>query len=290
MTYIYDQFVAQYLFLHNLSAWHYSAIRRFAEHWAAAPSPLSREERTQLDAWAMAECAVFGKDGDFLVERYFAGSLSGEDQRRMRAAFAVFADRFHYHEAQQRANIDALTRYLEQLDLTPHLRATEQFYGKPCERSTVCITLSHNANHQAGGMAFSSAVVLQFGDFALSPDANEPIVSVLMHELTHDLPLPTVTETTAIPLPAGFSGTGHEYLEELIQQTLWSEFGVLSQQLFHLTDEEIQLRYEHLLQTQSEPLRSITHDAYAVRDITAQIIEEERAITPADHPYYAARL
>ncbi len=271
--------VCRYLFLHNLSRWHYSTIEPFARYWSSTPTRLTDEEREAIAAWGALEKRNFQKTKSFLAQRYVQGGLSVIERKRILKLFAPLEPRFQFHYRQQHLNMVTVARYLKTVPLGNVLRQTSLLYGKELRSGPIYVTLSHDAARQAGGMSLGNKTILQFGDYILK-SRNEEVLSILFHEMTHEATVEHLMPArVSIKLPKLFSGTPEEYIDEIIHQAVWGEIGLLSQRYFKLSEQEVSRRKIKLTRALSEPFRSMTMDAFTIRPILQICLKEKASIT-----------
>lgn len=266
----------QLLFMHNLSRWHYSAIPAFAEYWLSIPQKLTERETLAISRWRDLETNNQKNETIFIFEKYLSGRLSKKQQLEITHCLSVLRERFKFHFNKQFSNMRVVADYLSRVPLKEIIKKTSAIYGCNVDAPRIYLTLSRNANREAGGMLLDDKVILQFGDFKLHGN-NEEMLSILFHELTHDCSVRKLLPSKIdIKLPSGFTGNVKDYIDEVIHQALWGQLGVLSQEYFNLSDKEMLKRKNKLIEQRPEPPKSLAEDSYHI----GRIIKLEREKNP----------
>jgi hypothetical protein len=274
-----DKKISQLLFLHNISRWHYSVIIPFAKYWQNKPRALSQTEKTALVIWQTLESDNAQKSNVFLIEKYISGKILQKEKTQMDSCLDAFRKRFEYHYDRQAANLIKLEKCLRSMPLDPLIKKTAAIYNCEIIAPKTFITLSHNANREAGGMILADRVILQFGDYNWSNN-NEPILNLWLHELTHSANIyHLLPEDLAIKLPTEFTGSKADYIDEIIHQALWGQLGILAQEYFGLSDNEIATRKAKLIKQRAEPFKTMSRHSYAV----GRYIKQRLEINPNFH-------
>ncbi|MFA5300700.1 MAG: hypothetical protein WC389_21130 [Lutibacter sp.] len=254
--------ICQLLFLYNLSQWHYSAVLSFSKYWQNVPNKLSNEEKQSLIIWQTLEIENAKKNGNFIIEKYIGNKLSFKDKKQINSCLAIFKKRFEYHYKKQEKNIANLRKYLQLIPLDSIIKKTSAIYNQKIALPNTYVTLSHNANKEAGGMMLANKVILQFGDYKWEKN-NESILSLWFHEITHSASVKSLLPANFdIKLPAKFTGNKIDYIDEIIHQTLWGQIGILSQVFFNLSDNEITVRKNNLIKQRVEPFKTMIEISY----------------------------
>lgn len=222
-----DKTLSQYLFLHNLSGWHYSFRDTFKEYWSKTPTSLSQEERVAIKQWTKFNKEYFKKHNSFIVEKYLQGKLTKKETFFIKSVFDILDPRFEYHFSRQLSNMKKVKNYLEKQKLGHQIKRIFSFYGIKKKIDKVYLTLSKDANHSAGGM-YLGAVVLEFGDWKLKGQ-NKPLINLLLHEITHPGNVNKfLSASVNITLPPNFPGTKLDYVNEVFHQCLIGNIEITS--------------------------------------------------------------
>lgn len=262
--------------MHNLSQWHYSAIVSFGRYWSSHPKKLTEKEIKAIKKWKDLETKYFEKNDSFLFEKYIAGKIGEEQKKEIELCLYALKERFDFHFKKELANMIKIAEFLSVVSLEEVVKRTSLIYGQKIKIPSIYLTMSHHANHEAGGMLLGNKVILQFGDFKLS-GKNEEILSILFHELTHGFSVKKFLPARfKINLPAGFTGNTKEYIDEVFLQSLWGQIGVLSQEYFNISEKEILKRKNNLIILRQEPLRSLVKDSYKVGRVIKQRLGKNR--------------
>ncbi|MCC7356840.1 MAG: hypothetical protein IT410_04510 [Candidatus Doudnabacteria bacterium] len=262
-----DPILCKYQFLHHLSGWHYSSRTSFGQYWRSVPGKLSYDEVQAVKNWTALSKRVFAKENLFLAEKYLSGTLSVDEETAVQAIFEVLGGRFGYHYKKQFSNIKKVSLYLSRSSLDRYVQDTFRFYKVKPKLPPVYITLSYNAQKEAGGMYLGKGVVIEFGDWKLGKD-NEPLVNVAIHELTHGVSLiPLLPRTLRLKLPEEFNSSAKDFMEEVVHNALWSQIGVFTQKVFRFSDTELDRRFKRLMRIAPEPYKSLFMSSYSVRSL-----------------------
>ena len=262
--------------MHNLSQWHYSAISAFAEYWSSVPQKLTEAEVLAINRWRDLETNNPKSENIFIFEKYLSGRLPKNQQLEITHCLFVLKKRFTFHFNKQLSNMRVIADYLSRVPLKEVIKKTSAIYDCKIGILRIYLTLSRNANREAGGMLLGDKVILQFGDFKLHGN-NEEMLSILFHELTHDCSVRKLLPSKIdFKLPSGFTGNVKDYIDEVVHQALWGQLGVLSQEYFNLSDKEMLKRKTKLIEQRLEPLKSLVEDSYHI----GRIIKLEREKNP----------
>lgn len=257
--------ICKFLFLHDLSTWHYSARKHFRDYWTRTPLKLSKEERVALVSWRSLNKNFYKEKKVFLLNDYLSGRLKKTDKDIVDNVFEIFEPRFEFHYKKQLLNMKKIVKYLKGFENSPYLQRVYRFYEIKESRMPVYVTMSHNANKSAGGMQLGNMVILQFGDYKLNKD-NSPILNVLFHELTHKGSVSKfLPANTAVSLPHSFTGDVESFIDEVIHKALWSEIGVFSQKQFGWSNQKIEKSYKLLMDKLESPYREMIKKVFLVR-------------------------
>ena len=265
-----NKVICKFLFLHDLSGWHYSARGSFRDYWIRTPSKLTKKEQTALAAWQKLNADFYKKKKDFILGNYLSGKLNKHDRKTILSTFEILGPRFEFHYQQQLPNMKKVAAYLRKFKGSRHLEKTHKLYGIKDRNLPIYLAMSHNANKSAGGMRLGSFVILQFGDYKLKKD-NSTMLNVLSHELTHGGSVSRyLSAKPNIKLPRLFTGDTKDFIDEVIHKALWSEIGLFSQKQFGWSDQKVEKSYRFLLEKSKDPHKEIIKKAFGVRDYLAE--------------------
>lgn len=271
MNFVLDKTVCKYMFLHNLSQWHYSSIPTFTEDWSKTGKVLSVSEKKYIQDWVLISKKAYLEKHEFLLTLYLQGRLSKTQESKISAIFKALEGRFNVVYSRQEANIYKLLSYLKQEAKNPLINKTLDFYSQEQIVRNVYIALSTNSNRQAGGMALDNSVIMQFGDYKLGK-TNEPLLDIFFHEVTHYRNArPFLPKNIKFRIPKAFTGYRYEYIEEVIHRALWSYIGLFTKEYFDISAAQIKRRIEFLHSRLKEPNKTILIDSLRVQPLYRRI-------------------
>lgn len=175
------------------------------------------------------------------------------------------------------------------------LEEANAIYGnKKNNAFDILVCLSENANQAAGGMYFSSPqrgyIIMQFGDFDLSKDTH-PLLNILYHEISHHFQntskwnkmIKKYKNKVLISKNYSIKGvTQSDVVDEIINASLWGEFGVLSQKAFSISDSDLEKKFKRLPAKNRKYYDQIKWCAYKFRPITQKIIRNKTSLSDFD--------
>lgn len=268
-----NKIICKFLFLHDLSGWHYSARKSFHDYWIRTPSKLTGKERTALVAWRKLNVSFYERKGDFMLSDYLSGTLHNGDKQAIFGIFKILEPRFEFHYRRQLPNMKKVAAYLQKYKDLRYLRETYKLYGLRNYSMPVYLAMSRNANRSAGGMQLGNAVILQFGDYKLKK-GNSPMMNVMFHELTHKGGVRKYLPANLnIKLPRSFTENVKDFADEVVHKALWSEVGLFSQKQFGWSNRIVEKKYRFLLKKLRSPYKEMIANAFKVREYLAKELQ-----------------
>jgi hypothetical protein len=265
-----DKTICKFLFIHDLSGWHYSSRKSFRDYWIRTPAKLSEKERKALIIWKKLNLDFYKKRETFILTSCLSKKLKERDRKIIDNTFKIFEPRFEFFYKKQLPNIKKVAKYLKNLKTPRYLKETYKLYGANYRNIPVYIAMSHKANRSAGGMLLDNIVVLQFGDYKLGKD-NSSILNTLFHEIAHRGSIGKYLGTKPnVKLPRGFIGSAKDFIDEVVNMALWSEIGLFSQKQFGWSEQKIYKSYRFLLKEWKSPYKEIIRKAFVVRGYLAK--------------------
>lgn len=246
-----------FLFIANLTEWHFSCRQNFNRIWKRQPYPLSPVEQRQLILFKNALIRYYQKTGEHLTSFFANGRninwrilskiLDEKDIEVIKETFSLFRSRFNFFYNRQKKNMFAVAQVVKKNreNNQTYLEQTKNLYGcKERKNCDVLIALSEDSNHNSGGIYFASSrkghIILQFGDFQLKED-HQPILMVFYHELGHHFQennywrkLSEKNEAK-IRIPIKFKNQGinvKDIIDEPIHTALWGKNGIFTEKIF----------------------------------------------------------
>ena len=257
--------ICRFLFLHDISRWHYSARDTFGKYWARAPFSLSIKENQALQDWIEFNKNYFKNKNDFILKEILSDKIQDKYHNKILNIFNIFEPRFKYHFDKQYFNMKKIVEYIQSIKNPRLVQKTFHIYGLRPKLTPIYIAMSYKANKSAGGMTLNERIILQFGDYELQDD-NSSILNVLFHELTHQGSFAKyIPNDYKIKLPYNFSGNVNEYVDEIIHKTFWSEIGLFSQIQFGWTEKQIIIKINLLLKNLSSPYKDMIEIVIYIR-------------------------
>ncbi|MCX6812375.1 MAG: hypothetical protein NTW79_02020 [Candidatus Berkelbacteria bacterium] len=296
-----------FLFISNLSEWHFSCRKSFNEIWKTKPTPLSDVEKTTLLNFVKILKKYNKKNKEHLIAEFvksnsinwqkISNRISSRDVATIKNAFQIFQPRFEYFYSAQKRNMVEIAKFLEN-NLEKNKNAVDKarviYQNSENFSFDVLICLSENSNKSAGGMYFSSGkkgyIVIQFGDFNLADD-NYPLLNTFYHEISHHFQntenyIKLVNKCKdQIVISKKYVDDGvdkNDIINEIVNAALWGEFGVLSQKVFSISDSELEKKFEALPKKDRDYYDQIKYCAYKFRGIIQKKISDNLALNNED--------
>lgn len=292
-----------FLFIANLTEWHFSCRKNFNKVWRNIPSSLSKNEKSCLNK-IKSVLKLYNKNYrehltiEFLNYRSapwknLETKIGKANVGIIKKSFEIFSPRFEYFYNRQKSNMNKVFDFLNSI-LTKNLNLlsiTQKVYLLSSPKDfKVIVTLSENSNHSAGGMCFMvdnmNYIIMQFGDFEISKD-NWIIEDVLCHEIGHcfqngpNWANLVSLYSNKINVPERYKREGvnaQDVFNEVVNASLWGEFGILSQIITKENDEVIKDRFVSLSKKNRNYYEEINWCAFKFRPAMTKMIKNKLPI------------
>ena len=128
---------------------------------------------------------------------------------------------------------------------------------------------------------------MQFGDFDLSDDT-QPLFDVLYHEISHHFQNTFEWKKLVkkykdrVLISKNYSAEGvtqSDAIDEIINASLWGEFGVLSQKVFSISDSDLEKKFRKLPTKNRKYYDQIKWCTYKFRPIMQKIISDGTSVS-----------
>lgn len=292
-----------FLFIVNLTEWHFSVTKSFNKKWKKLPKPLSLEEkRVLLDLTKILKSYQQKYQEHLIIEflgenrinwNKLSQKLLPENIKTLKYALKIFESRFEYFYCRQYSNMEKLKKSLLSFFAKSKswLEKIQNFYNWVSKKEIlIYLTLSSEANKQAGGIFFENSkkayVILQFGDFNLKQE-KWPLIDVLLHEISHLYQGSLMWEnlikkpTQKIIVLQDFKNEGitqKDVMNELIHCTLFSEVGTISQKIFNWSNQEILKKVDKLKSQKIFYHQAVLITSYSLRNEVQKYINSKEKI------------
>lgn len=295
-----------FLFVANMTQWHFCCRKSFNDTWRKAPTPLSPTESRLLaqlkDVLLKFEHKYHRHLAEALLEanmavRSLKVQIAPSQAEIIEQCLTQFKPRFDYFYNLQEKNIAKVGEYLHRL-MSEHqdLLAQNRILYPPhnYKKLEFIVTLSQDAHKSAGGICYEgkerSYIVMQFGDYDLSRDT-APMVDILMHEIGHTFQassqwIELIRESAlSVSLVQDYVHEGvrcEDVVNELIQTALWGPSGLLSQQLHTGSLAHNSKRKQYLLASPRSYYVQIELCAMKIHPLIERRIKQRKSLSKVD--------
>ncbi|TSC93005.1 MAG: hypothetical protein CEN91_322 [Candidatus Berkelbacteria bacterium Licking1014_85] len=186
-----------FLFVSNLTEWHFSCRKSFNDVWKKYPHSLTVIEKELIIKFKQILIKYFKKNNEFLLVQFIQNETELNKNnvlnnlREVYKILKIFKSRYSNFYSQQRNNISKVEDYSKNLQKKYRIQIQKirQFYDvKSNQPYQIFVTLGQNAKLSAGAMYFNvnnfGYIFLQFGDYTLSKN-NSELDEIIIHEISH---------------------------------------------------------------------------------------------------------